>query len=92
MCAIDVLFKMPSKGREDAEWPALLLGTAVGAQSGQSGGRAVDASGVNTEDLVRWYLDLPTTDPTYPLTCSNHLRSLRRASVLNFPKTGNPKT
>ena len=48
--------------------------------------------GVNTEDLVRWYLDLPTTDPTYPLTCSNHLRSLRRASVLNFPKTGNPKT
>ena len=45
MCAIDVLFKMPSKGREDAEWPALLLGTAVGAQSGQSGGRAVDASG-----------------------------------------------
>jgi hypothetical protein len=83
---------MPAKGREDAEWPELILGPAVGAQSGQAEAVQWTRQGVNTEHLVRWSLDLPTTDPTYPLTCSNHLRSLRRASVLNFPKTGNPKT
>ena len=144
-----------SKGSEDAEWPALLLGTAVGAQSGQSGGglswcqhrRLLRARRQHStvdnlyfkkledgptswkqfemkvllrpllstrlfpkrpfqkdnpaEDLVRWSLGLPTTDPTYPVTCSNHLKFLGKARVLKVsknrklkhsnPDTRNPK-